>query len=109
MQTTRVVDVQGTVIKLRGPLDFSSRGALRTAIDDGLAQGQRDFILDLQDVCFIDSSGLGALVACFSSVRRHGGSLKLQRVPARVYELIDMTRLTHFFEVCGTPSTAPPS
>jgi anti-sigma B factor antagonist len=103
MQASSIINDHTPVVTLSGPINFSSRKALRAMIDDGLAQGQRDFILDLQDVAFIDSSGLGALVACFSMVRKQGGSLKLVRVPELVYELMDMTRLTHFFDICDRP------
>lgn len=84
---------------MTGSINFSSRKTLRAAIDEGLARGQRDFVLEMQNVEFIDSSGLGALVACFSTVRKQGGSMKLTRVPRIVYELMEMTKLTQFFDL----------
>jgi anti-sigma B factor antagonist len=103
MQTSSIINDHTPVIRLTGQIDFSSRKTLRALIDEGLAQGRRDFILDLQDVTFIDSSGLGALVACFSTVRKQGGSMKLVHVPELVYELMEITRLTHFFDICDSP------
>lgn len=107
MQVSSVVDASASVVSLSGVLNFSTRKSLRATIDDGIAQGCRDFILDLQDVSFIDSSGLGALIACFSMVRKQGGSMKLVRVPRIVYELMEMTKLTQFFDICHTPQPDP--
>lgn len=99
MQASSIMNDGSPVMTLSGPIDFSSRQTLRVMIDDGLAQGCHDFTLDLHDVNFIDSSGLGALVACFSTIRKQGGTMKLVRVPRLVYELMDMTRLTLFFDI----------
>jgi anti-sigma B factor antagonist len=103
MQASRVMSDRTPVLTLSGPINLSSRKALRTMIDEGLVQGRREFVLDLQDVTCIDSSGLGALVACFGTVRKQGGSMKLVRVPKQVYEFMEMTKLTHFFDICESP------
>ncbi len=88
-----------TTLTLTGPIDFLSRKTLGNLIEAGLAQGHRDFALDLQGITFIDSSGLGALVACFSTIRKQGGSMKLVQLPSQVRELIEMTKLTDFFDL----------
>lgn len=99
MQITDVCEADTPVVTLAGPITFGSRKTLRAIIDAELTQGRRDFILDMQQVTFVDSSGLGALVACLSSVRKHGGTMQLQHVPKLVYELMEMTKLTQFFGV----------
>lgn len=86
-----------TTVALSGPVDFSTRKTLQALIDTGMAHGQRDFALDLHAVTSMDSSGLGALVACLSAVRQQGGSLTLTQVPGQVQEFINMTKLTDFF------------
>ena len=88
-----------TTLTLSGPVDFSTRKILQPLIDAGMANGQRDFALDLHDVTTMDSSGLGALVACLSVVRQQGGSLTLTQVPEQVQELLDMTNLAAFFNL----------
>jgi anti-sigma B factor antagonist len=97
--TTNVLDTT-TTLMVSGPLDFSARKTLGACIEAQVAQGRRDFILDLHRVTFMDSSGLGALVACFSSIRKQGGAMRLVRVSGQVRELIDLTKLTHFFDLC---------
>lgn len=102
---TTVVD-HTTTLTLSGLIDFSSRKTLGALIDDRLAQGCQDFILDLHGVTFVDSSGLGALVACFSTIRKQGGSMKLTQVCGQLLDLIEMTRLTDFFDLCDTVEAA---
>jgi anti-sigma B factor antagonist len=94
------------ILTLSGRIDFSSRQRLHTLIDEGLAKGYTDFILDLHDVSFIDSSGLGALIACSSIVQKQGGHLALTRLPKLLCELMKLTRLTHFFEICDPAQAA---
>ncbi len=99
MQVLSTSTDQAAVIALSGAIEFSSRQTLRAVIDERLTHGCREVVFDLQEVTFIDSSGLGALVACFSTIRKQGGSLKLRRVPRPVYELMEITKLTDFFHI----------
>ena len=71
-----------------------------------LAQGRRWFILDLNEVTFIDSSGLGVLVACCSTIRKQGGTLQLIQVPDKVRSLLEITKLTDFFDLYATAEEA---
>lgn len=54
----------------------------------------------------MDSSGLGALVACLTTIRRQGGIMYLVQVAPQAYELMEMTKLTHFFEICASEEEA---
>ena len=97
------------LLTLSGRIDLSSRQHLRTLIEDGLAKGATDVLLDLCEVSFIDSAGFGALIACCSLGQKHGGRLLLTRIPKRVYDLMELTRLVHVFEIvdaveCGLAS-----
>jgi anti-sigma B factor antagonist len=95
-----------SVIVLSGRLDFAARQTLRAVIDENLASGCGDFVVDLQQVDFIDSSGLGALIACYSTVRKQGGGMILVRLPKQVYDLMEMTKLTTYFAICDTAEAA---
>ncbi|MGE5569015.1 MAG: STAS domain-containing protein [Rhodospirillales bacterium] len=86
-------------------LDLSGRitlgeasGSLRDTIKDLLSKGQKNVILNLADVSYIDSSGLGELVGGFATVSNRGGSLKLLNVQQRVDELMQITKLYSVFE-----------
>jgi anti-sigma B factor antagonist len=64
-----------------------------------LQQGQRKIVLNLKDVSYVDSSGIGELVGAFTSVQRHGGQLKLLNPVAKVVNVLRLTRLDHLFPV----------
>jgi anti-sigma B factor antagonist len=91
------------MLTLSGRIDLSSRQHLRALIEDGLARGATDVLLDLHEVSFIDSAGFGALIACCGLVQKQGGRLILIRIPKRVYDLMELTRLTHVFAI-GDPA-----
>ena len=71
---------------------------LREAIDELLAEGRRRVLLNLSDVAFVDSAGVGELVAGLKTARRFGAELKLLNVGDRVYSTLDMARLLPTFE-----------
>jgi anti-sigma B factor antagonist len=106
MQAASTMKDNKAIIALSGRLDFSSRKALRSIIDDNLARGCCEFVLDLHRVNFVDSSGLGALIACYSTVRKHRGSMTLVRLPRQVQDLMELTKLTTFFDICDTEEAA---
>ncbi|HEX9187452.1 MAG TPA: STAS domain-containing protein [Vicinamibacteria bacterium] len=71
---------------------------LRDAIDELLAEGRRRILLNLSEVSFLDSAGVGELVAGLRTARRFGADLKLLNVGDRVYSTLDMARLLPTFE-----------
>jgi len=73
--------------------------ALRESVKAILRAGRTRVVLDLAGVDYIDSAGLGTLVALSTSVRQTGGELKLANLTARVHDLLQITRLSTIFEV----------
>ena len=71
---------------------------LRDAIDELLAEGRRRVLLNLSEVAFVDSAGVGELVAGLKTARRFGAELKLLNLGERVYSTLDMARLLPTFE-----------
>jgi len=78
-----------------GPETESLRQRLKSAVDSG----HKRIVLDLDGVDYIDSAGLGTLVAGAASVRRSEGELRLANLTARVRDLMQITRLSTLFEV----------
>jgi anti-sigma B factor antagonist len=72
---------------------------LRQDIQSMLEQGQRKFLVNLADVDYIDSSGLGELVSSFTTVSNAGGQLKLLNLTRRVRDLMQITKLLTVFDV----------
>jgi anti-sigma B factor antagonist len=71
---------------------------LREAIDELLAEDRKKILLNLSEVAFVDSAGIGELVAGLRTARRFGAELKLLNLGKRVYSTLDMARLLPTFE-----------
>lgn len=95
------------VLRLRGRLTLGEGArSLRGAISDIAAEGHKSLLLDLAELSYIDSSGLGSLVAGFNSLKSQGGSVGLCQVPERVRELLEMTGLAAIFRIFATEREA---
>jgi anti-sigma B factor antagonist len=98
------------VLRLRGRLTLGEGSRdLRRTISDIAAEGHKSVLLDLAELSYIDSSGLGALVAGYNSLKLTGGSVGLFHVPERVRELLEMSGLTAVFRIFATEQEAASS
>jgi len=92
--------VEGVVVlELKGRLTVGEATPVREKVNEVLASGCNKIILDLSGVDYIDSTGLGSLVICFTSVKKAGGALKLLKLNKRNVELLLLTNLHTIFEV----------
>jgi anti-sigma B factor antagonist len=73
--------------------------ALRDSLRELVGKGQKKILLNLGDVSYIDSSGIGELVSGFTTVTNAGGQLKLLNLSKRVKDLLQITKLYTVFEV----------
>lgn len=76
-----------------------STNQFRETIEESIQSGTTNIILNLRGVEYIDSTGLGALVLCFTKAQKAGGSLKLVSLNRRDMELLVLTKLTTIFDV----------
>jgi len=88
-----VVDMSGRITLGEGSV------VLRDAIRDLLGKGQKKILLNLGNVTYIDSSGIGELVSAFTAVRREGGELKLLNLTKKVHDLLQITKLYTVFDI----------
>ena len=88
------------VLDLKGRITMGPEAsALREAVSNASAKGNKNLVLNLEGVDYIDSTGLGALVMCATSLRRTDGNLKLLNLNRRNIELLVMTKLETVFEI----------
>ncbi len=87
------------ILALRGRLTVGESSAVRDKINALIAAGSINVILNLEHVEYIDSTGLGAMVICFTSLKKAGGALKLVNPNKRNVELLLLTKLHTIFEV----------
>jgi anti-sigma B factor antagonist len=89
-----------TIVDLSGRITLGEGCTqLRELIRDLLAKGQKNLLLNLADVTYIDSSGIGELVSGFTAVSNQGGSLKLLNLTKKVHDLLQITKLLTVFDV----------
>ena len=98
LTTRQVGDV--TVIDAVGRITLGEGSStFRDMIRDMAAAGNKKILLNLGEVSYIDSSGIGELVSGFTTVTNHGGNLKLLNLTKRVKDLLQITKLYTVFEV----------
>ncbi|HKF20139.1 MAG TPA: STAS domain-containing protein [Candidatus Angelobacter sp.] len=96
-----------TVVDLSGRITLGEGSTvLRETVKDLLSKGQRKILLNLGDVTYIDSSGIGELVSAFTSVRNQGGELKLLNLTKKVHDLLQITKLYTVFDIKDDEATA---
>lgn len=96
-----------TVVKVHGDIVLNGSGqGLADRIRGLLDQNRRFLVLDLADVRYVDSGGLGELVASFSAATNRGGSIKLLGVTRRLNDLLVITKLLNVFECFDTQDDA---
>lgn len=91
-----------TVVRLEGEIDVYTAPRVREMLDEQLRDGRTDLVVDLTDVTFIDSTGLGVLVGRLKHTRLLGGSLRLVGSDERVLKVFSITGLDKVFEIHPT-------
>ena len=88
-----IVDISGRIVL------GEESAALRELVCNLLDKGHRQILLNLGDVHYIDSSGLGSLVSAFTSVRKQNGELKLLNLTNKVHDVMQITKLYTVFDI----------
>jgi anti-sigma B factor antagonist len=105
IQERRVGSV--TILALRGRLVLDDGDALlREHVDNLVSGGRVRLIADLTDLDYVDSAGIGVLIAKYLSLRRKGGDLKLLRLSSRTHHALEITHLLTVFETFETEEDA---
>jgi anti-sigma B factor antagonist len=96
-----------TVVELSGRVTLGDESnQLRTKIKAILAEGKKRLVMDLGNVSYIDSAGLGTLVAGYTSSQNQGAGMKLANLTKRFREQLNITKLVTVFEVYSSVEEA---
>ena len=96
-----------TVLDLSGRITMGEGDTLlKDKLHSVLHQGKKNLLLNLAQVSYVDSAGLGALVAAYTTVTREGGSLRLVGVTRKLQDLLSITKLLTVFETFDTEDEA---
>jgi anti-sigma B factor antagonist len=95
-----IVDCSGRITLGEGSV------ILKDVVRELLSRGQKHILLNLGNVNYIDSSGIGELVSAFTTVRNEGGDLKLLNLTKKVNDLLQITKLSTVFDVKDDEASA---
>ncbi|HEY1912394.1 MAG TPA: STAS domain-containing protein [Vicinamibacterales bacterium] len=93
-----------TIVDVSGKITLGDGGdvVLRDKMRSIIHQGNKKVLLNLGDVSYVDSAGLGEIVQCYTTVTKNGGTLKLVAVTKRIKDLLSITKLLTVFECHDT-------
>ena len=94
------------ILDLNGRLVVGGASLLREKVNEEVVNGHQQLILNLKEVDYIDSTGLGTMVICFTTLQKAGGGLKLVNLNRRNIELMLLTKLSTVFEIFGEEQEA---
>lgn len=98
---SKVID-QGDIkiIKISGKITIGEGDVqLREVINDVLNEGCKKIILDMNDIKYVDSSGVGEMVSTYTTITNRGGQLRLTNLHTKIYSLLDLTSLVTVFQI----------
>jgi anti-sigma B factor antagonist len=96
-----------TILDLSGRITIGEGSVqLREAVRRLLEQGNKNLLIDLGAVDYVDSSGIGELVSCYTTTKNQGGQLKLLNLTKKIKDLLSITKLLTVFETFEDEGTA---
>lgn len=87
------------IIDIEGEVDVYTSMDLKKALNKLIDEGQLQLIINLDKVSYMDSSGLGTLVAVLKKIKKENGALKIINLSPSIKKIFELTRLTKFFEI----------
>jgi anti-sigma B factor antagonist len=107
MEISERNDGKVTVLNLSGKVTLGEGDLLlKDKLHSLLNQGRKDVLLNLAQVSYVDSAGLGAIVSAYTTMTREGGSLKLANVTKKLQDLLSITKLLTVFETFDSEDEA---
>jgi anti-sigma B factor antagonist len=108
MQLEQRIVGQVAIVKVTGDITLNKGGdvLLKDKVQSLIQQGQKNILLDLSGVSYVDSAGLGELVQAYATTKNRGGALKLLSVTKRLKDLLVVTKLLTVFDAYDTEADA---
>jgi anti-sigma B factor antagonist len=108
MQLEQRIVGQVAIVKVTGDITLNKGGdvLLKDKVQSLIQQGQKNILLDLSGVSYVDSAGLGELVQAYATTKNRGGTLKLLSVTKRLKDLLVVTKLLTVFDTFDTEADA---
>ena len=108
MMKANTRQVEGvTIVDMNGRITLGEGSVvLRDTVRNLLTEDRKKILLNLADVTYIDSSGIGELVSAYTNVKNQGGDLKLLNLTKKVHDLLQITKLYTVFEIADDEAQA---
>jgi len=94
------------ILDIVGEIDLYNAPNIKSFIAKKIEQQKYSILINMEEVSYIDSSGIGALISSLSSLKKYQGSLKISNIHASVKKVFELTKLTSFFEIYPDVKTA---
>jgi anti-anti-sigma factor len=95
-----IIDIDGKIVLGEGDVE------IKQAVDNFLGRGNKNFLLNLSKVPYLDSAGLGEIIRCFTALRKNGGNFKLLSPNQRIIDLLTITKLLDVFDTFDNEAIA---
>ncbi len=94
------------ILDISGEIDLYNAPEIKDIVNKLIDQKKYNVIINLKEVTYIDSSGIGALISSLSNLKKYQGGLKIINVFASVKKVFELTKLTSFFEIYDSEDEA---
>ena len=94
------------ILDITGEIDLYNAPEIKDIVNKLIEDRRYNVIINLEDVSYIDSSGIGALISSLSNLKKYHGGLKIINVYASVRKVFELTKLTSFFEIFDSKEAA---
>jgi len=94
------------ILDISGEIDLYNAPEIKDIVNKLIEQKKYNVIINLKEVTYIDSSGIGALISSLSNLKKYQGGLKIINVFASVKKVFELTKLTSFFEIYDSEEEA---
>lgn len=94
------------ILDISGEIDLYNAPEIKDIINKLIDEKKYNVVINLEEVSYIDSSGIGALISSLSNLKKYQGGLKIINVYASVRKVFELTKLTSFFEIFDSEDEA---
>jgi len=94
------------VLDISGEIDLYNAPEIKEFINKKIEEQKYNVVINFQEISYIDSSGIGALISTLSNLKKYQGTLKITNIHDSVKKVFELTKLTSFFEIYDSVETA---
>ncbi len=106
MESEKIIKKDVVIFRIKGDIDAYSSPSLKDKLVKEIEEGNKKIVLNLTNVDYIDSAGLGVLVAVLKRVKKEQGILRIAGLKPNIMKIFQLTRLNQIFDIYNTEEQA---